>query len=507
MKTVTLLTFGFCLTCGLIAGLKDSRPNIILMMADDVGFSDIGCYGAEIQTPNLDKLGYNGLRFRQFYNMSKCETTRSAMMSGWYLPHGTGEQAVLFPKLLQDAGYYTAMTGKQHFKDWVPEDQYAQYVFDDSFVFWAINNFFIPTNWDMDFFGFPFELNGKEIPLKDIPVKNPPFHKTDVLTDYALEFLDKSQEADKPFFLYIPYHAAHYPLQASPEDIAKYRGKYKQGWDVTRQKRFEQQKELGIIDEDVVLSPPEGNINKFRGPFRGEIYNYRPWDSLEADEQDELDLEMAVFAAMIDRMDQNIGRILNRLEELKLMENTLIIFLSDNGSCPYDSNRDFSIPPGGPDSYRTLSAAWSNVGNTPFRYYKQFGHEGGARTHFIAYWKGKIQPGFADSVAHLVDLYPTFLELTGVSLNKATPKLDGRSMLPILEGNKRSDPEYVISGFGDRFRKVRFGDMKIVRANEGPWEMYNLVKDPTELNNLAEKHPEKLAKYIQKYEELLKERQ
>lgn len=486
----------------LIAESLADRPNIILIMADDIGYSDLGCYGSEIETPNLDKLGFAGMRFTQFYNMAKCETTRSALFTGRFRPGKNIENAIPFSSLMRDAGYYTAMVGKEHFTTWVPARCFAVNSFEDSFVFWKINSFFVrPETGE---FEYPFRLNGAAIAPKDMDVRQKPLFKTDVMTNYALRFIDKADEQNKPFFLYLPYHVAHYPLQARPEDIAKYRGKYQAGWDVIRERRFARQKELGVIPDNTELSPPEGNINKFRGPYRGNIYRYRPWDSLDAAEQDELDLEQAVFAAMIDRMDQNIGRILEKLEDIRERDNTLILFFTDNGSCPYDSNRDFSIPPGPAAGYRTLSAAWALVGDTPFRYYKQYGHEGGSHTHFIANWPGVIEPGINSSPAHLTDFYPTLLELAGTGYpdtldGKPTPTLDGESLVPLFKGKDRPEPDIIISGFGERFRMVRIGDWKIVKVNGEDWELYNLAEDPTELNNLAGRNPSKVRELVDAY--------
>ena len=506
MRNIYLaLAFASAFALPVYAAETSSRPNVLLIVGDDIGFSDIGCYGSEIRTPNLDRLGANGLRFTQFYNMSKCETTRSALFTGLYEKRPNVQNALAFPQLMREAGYYAAMSGKEHFKNWVPDRCYGAQCFDDSFVYWMVNTYFVPPNGE---FEYPFKLNGRELKTEEIEATRKPLYKTDFVTDYALRFLEKAEQQDKPFLLYLPLHPGHFPLQARPEDIAKYRGKYKKGWDLVRQERFERQKQLGVIPADCELSLPEDNINKFRGPYRDSIYKYRPWDTLTEEEQDELDLEMAVFAAMIDRLDQNIGRVLQKLEEMGEMDNTLILFFSDNGSCPYDSNRDFSIPPGGPDSYRTLCAAWANVGNTPFRFYKQYGHEGGCRSPFIAYWPGKISSGFCNSPAHLVDIFPTMLELAGAQYPESisegvTPKLDGESIVPLLMGKDRNTPDFFISGFSDRFRSLRSGDWKIVRVNEGPWELYNMRNDMTELHNLAESYPEKaeqLEKLLAEYE-------
>jgi len=484
-----------------------SRPNIVLIIADDIGYSDLGCYGAEIHTPNLDRLAQNGLRFRTFYNMAKCNPTRSSLITGRYLGN---ERAISFVPLLRQAGYSAIMSGKEHFDKWVPQHAYFAPTFENSFTFWATTEYFVPPSGK---FERPFFLNGKQIEAEEIEADILPKYKTDFITDYALRWLEEVMQRDQPFFLLLPYHAAHYPLQARPEDIAKYRGTYLKGWEAVRAERFERMKSLGLIDSTTRLSPPEGNTNKFRGAsYRGweEIRKkwptYYPWNSMRPEEQDEKDLEMAVFAAMIDRMDQNIGRVVQRLEAAGELDNTLILFFTDNGSCPFDSNVDFDIPPGPAESYRCLSPPWANVGNTPFRLYKQNGHEGGARTHFIAHWPGGIQPGqITAQPAHVVDLFPTFLELAGItypptSNGQPTLPLQGHSLLPIFKGEQRPEPEFFLSGHTERFRMYRRGPWKIVRQNGEAWELYHMQHDPTELNNLAGQQPEKLQEMVQAYE-------
>ena len=485
------------------------RPNIVLIMGDDIGYSDIGCYGSEIHTPNLDRLAAGGLRFTQFYNMAKCNPTRSSLMTGLYKGD---DRAVSFVQLLRDAGYTTLHSGKEHFDKWTPQRCYAKNTCDHSLTFWASTEYFIPPGGA---FRQPFFLEGRQVKATELKAKRLPFYKTDVFTDYALDWLEEALQKEKPFFLYLPYHAAHYPLQARPEDIAKYRGSYRKGWDVVRRRRFERMKKLGVIPAETKLSPPEDNINKFRGHPPGfarqrELFPlYRPWDSLTEKEKDDYDLEMAVFAAMIDRLDRNIGRVLQRLEQAGVMDNTLIIFLSDNGSCPYDSNEDFNIPPGPAESFRCLRAAWANVGNTPFRYYKQYGHEGGPHTHFIAHWPDVIKSGtLTDQLAHVVDLFPTFLEIAGVKYpavcdGKPTPPLHGRSLAPIFQGKRRTPPEFILSGFSERFRMYRRGDWKIVKVNGGDWQLYDMAKDRTELHDLASEMQEKVVELESRYKKFM----
>lgn len=485
--------------------VSKSKPNIVIIIGDDIGYSDIGCYGSEINTPNLDRLAGEGLRFRNFYNMAKCNPTRSTMITGLYRGDSN---AISFVSLLKDAGYSTIMSGKEHFDAWVPQDCYFANTFDQSFTFWATTEYFVPP---VDTFERPFYLNGRKIEPSAIEAEKLPKYKTDFITDYALRWLDESLDGESPFFLLLPYHAAHYPLQARPEDIAKYRGKYKIGWDQTREDRFERMKSMGLLSGSVKISPPESNTNRFRKAsgndfpeIRSMFPLYRPWSQLSDQEKDDKDLEMAVFAAMIDRMDQNIGRVIQRIDEAGELDNTIFIFFSDNGSCPFDSNVDFNIPPGPAESYRCLSPPWANVGNTPYRLYKQNGHEGGAKTHFIVRYPKLIPAGsFTDETGHVVDIFPTILDLVGLQYpsqyqNKHPEPLQGRSLIPAWRGESLFGEPFYISGTSEAFRMFRKGDWKIVRQNNEEWELYNLQSDPTELNNLAKSD-------VQKYQELIDE--
>lgn len=477
------------------------RPNIVLIMADDIGYSDLGCYGGEIQTPHIDALADGGLRFTTFYNMAKCNPTRSSLLTGLY---NGGNGAVHIAQLTKQAGYTNIMSGKEHFDSWVPEYCKAENVFDHSFYFWATTEYFLPPG---GVFERPFFLEGRELKAHEIEYDKAPMHKTDFITDYALRWLDEACDEEEPFFLYLPYHAGHYPLQARPEDIAKYRGKYLKGWDLLRKERFDRMLSAGIVPEHTRLSPPEKNLNKFRGPFIPAYTEYYPWESLSKEQKDSLDLEMAVFAAMIDRMDQNIGRVLNKLKKNGKLENTLILFLVDNGSCPFYSNKIKDVPPGPADSYWSLRTSWANLGNTPFRQYKQCGHEGGSHTPFIAYWPGVIRPNtITHQPGHVVDIAPTLLDVLGVHYPDSVHAyqslpLHGKSLLPVFRGEQRKEPDYFISGL-DKFRMFRKGDYKIVRLNGGEWELYNLNNDPTELNNLTFTRPDLLDSLSNCYEKI-----
>ncbi|MFP4367252.1 MAG: arylsulfatase [Bacteroidales bacterium] len=490
-NTLAVLALGAGVVSCTAEKTDNQMPNIIVIMSDDAGYSDVGCFGSEINTPNIDKLGYEGIRFSRFYSGAKCEPSRSALFTGLYQG---GDRAVNFVQILRDQGYYAIHSGKEHFMNWVPERAYAASVNDRSLTFWATTEYFEPPSGE---FQRPFILNGEEVVIDQIYHEKKPFHKEDAATDNALRWLDEPVSRDQPFFLFLGYHAPHYPLQARPEDIAKYRGSYLKGWDQIRVERFLRLKEMGLISEDVVLSPPSSNVNEFRGhpggdeERRAKIPLYRPWDDLTDEEKDELDLEMAVYAAMIDNMDQNIGRVLQKLEDEGQLDNTIIIYLTDNGACPYDSNSDFDYPPGHPDGYRCQSAAWSNASNTPFRYFKQYGHEGGALVHALMWWPSKIQAGsISHKPAHIVDLFPTILEAIGIeypeNINGHQPqKLQGSSLMPVLRGQEREDPEFIISGWTERFRMFRENDWKIVRKNDEEWELYNLEDDPTEIFDVA----------------------
>jgi arylsulfatase len=310
-----------------------------------------------------------------------------------------------------------------------------------------------------------------------------------------MQFLDESAGKDKPFFLYIAYNAPHYPLHALPEDIEKYRGKYMKGWDQLRRERYQRLLKMGLIKPEWKLTPRDEEV--------------RAWDELSEEKKREEDLTMAVYAAMIDRVDQNIGRLLAKLDDLGLADNTLLLFLSDNGGCPFQRTKTPEIPPGPADSYWTYHKGWAQVSNTPFRLYKQNQHEGGISTPLIAHWPSVIQPGFVtDQPGHLIDIMATFLDITESSYPetfndvKLRP-LRGKSLLPILKGGTRQPHEEIFFEFA-KYKALRSGKWKLAWY-KGPWELYDMEADRTELNNLADKMPEKVAELEKRYEAWLKE--
>ena len=470
---------------------EDSRPNIIVILADDMGYSDLGSYGSEIKTPVLDQLAENGLRMTQFYNASRCCPSRASLLTGLY-PHqanmgfmqedcnlpGYGghlpDNAITIAQLLKENGYSTAMSGKWH----VGNDK----------SFW-------PTKKGFDkFYGFPhhggeyfYPFASDQILVKGeteiTPDEN--YYSTDAINDNAVNFVTEMHSENKPFFLYLAHVAPHFPLQAKQEDIDKYRGTYKRNFEELRVKRFEKMKAQGILPADYKLSPLDPKVPN--------------WDELSDTEKDDFDLRMSVYAAQIDCMDQGIGRLVDQLESLDQLDNTVIIFLSDNGGTREDySNPEMTAPIGQPGSFGCYKLPWANVSNTPFRMFKHWGNEGGIRTPFIVHYPKLITEGRIDNQpAHIMDIMKTVSELAKVEYpktynnNEITPS-EGISLVPIFKSKERTaHKELFWEHEGNK--AARMGEWKWVNIYpEGTDELYDLSKDPTELNNLANSQAEKL---------------
>lgn len=478
---------------------QDSRPNIILIMVDDMGYSDIGSYGSEIQTPNLDKLAAEGIRFREFYNNSICAPTRASLITGQYshragmgyfdvnlgLPAYQGflnRESLTIAEVLKQNGYSTLMSGKSHLgKDslsWPNQRGFEQFY---GFIPGASNFFDIGEYGDAP----PVTLikNNKPENLK------PGEYLTNKITDNAIVFLEEQSKLNKPFFLYVPFNAPHWPLQALPEDIAKYKGRYDIGWDSLRIQRLDKQKKLGILlpGQNVAARDPE----------------VPAWDNLTFDSKKLWAAKMEVYAAMIDRVDQSIGRLLNKLKELKKDENTLIIFISDNGaqggySRPARRPQRNTGPIGSPGSYDYQEQSWAYVSNTPLRQYKNNMHEGGFSSPFIAWFPKRIKGGnIVKGTGHLIDIAPTFYELAGAKYPEkyngiTVHALAGKSLIPVLSGStgevNRGEPL-----FWERAgnRAVRKGNWKIVSTYPSyEWELFDLSSDRGETKNLANQRPE-----------------
>ena len=470
------------------AGTELGRPNVVIVMVDDMGFSDLGCYGGEIETPHLDRLAKGGLRFTQFYNAARCTPTRAALLTGVY-PHQSLHRGALdgrcvtIAEALRSAGYATLMTGKWHVGS-PPQHWPRQRGFDRYFgtpqgggVYFK-DTLTIRRKLHGEIF---FILDDERVEIPD------DFYVTDAFTDYALEFVDQAAAAGQPFFLYLAHIAPHFPLQAKPEDIAKYRGRYDAGWDAIRQARYDRQVEMGIIDRRWPLSP--------RDPRAG------TWAEQSPEQQADLAERMAIYAAQIDSVDQNMGRLIERLQALGCLDDTLILFLSDNGCSAEGGPGGFNRGVQGAAIGTGLSWAsggleWANVSDAPFRKFKKDAHEGGIATPLIAHWPAGIgrRGELEHQVGHVIDLMPTCLELAGADYpsqrnGHPTLPLEGISLVGAFRGEPlaRREPLYQEH---EGNRAIRDGKWKLVAARNGPWELYDMAADRTELNDLAEQRPE-----------------
>ncbi len=477
------------------------RPNVLLILCDDLGYSDIGCYGGEIHTPSLDGLAKEGLRFTQFYNCAVCVTTRAALTTGLYPRQGSGgllrKNMVTLGEVLREAGYNTALTGKWHLGSEPPKRPIDR-GFDEYYgLLSGCCNFFNPAKQDPIFYNGgkyrPFAHNNTRI--TEFPDD---FYSTDAFSDHAITTVERFSKSDKPFFLHLCYTAPHFPLHALPEDIKRYRGKYADGYDPLRKQRHQRQIQMGLVDASWTLSP----VDKKTGDFRYD-YDVVPWDELEEREREEHRME--VYAAMVDRMDQGIGRVLKSLKDCGVADNTIVFFLSDNGGCASwprnekefnEYNRD--VPVGDTRGYEFVGKAWGWAQNSPFRRHKTWTYEGGIATPMIVRWPGKVQAGsITHQPGHLIDFMPTLLELAGGTYpnnyhgNEILPG-EGKSLTPILRGNQREPHESLCWALMGN-RAIRQGDWKLVwGASDKRWELYNLSKDRTETNDLAKKHPDRV---------------
>ena len=486
-----------------IAGTStQKKPNIVLIMADDMGFSDIGCYGGEIETPNINKLAANGLKYRQFYNTARCCPTRAALMTGLYShksglgwmtvsdlgkPGYIGElnnNCITIAQGLKPAGYRCYISGKWHviFDKDMEQDSPKHN--------WPLQRGFDRYYGHLAGDGGYYKPRALTRDNTRIEAPDEDYYYTDAIADNAVEFINDhyTDYSEDPFFLYVPFYSPHRPLHAKAEDIAKYKGKYMIGWDEIRKRRYQKQIELGLFDDNWELSPRDNSV--------------QAWENVPENQKPLWDMRMATYAAMVDCMDQNIGKILNTLETNNALDNTVVIFISDNGGCAETAgNGDINTigTPATDESYRT---AWANASNTPFRMYKSYVHEGGISSPMIVHWpKGLKAPkdSFCDSIGHVIDIMPTCLDLAGAQYpeefngNEIYP-LSGKSLVPTFTGN---DIEREAIYFEhEANRAIRMGKWKLVsRAAmrppyKGQWELYDLEKDRTESNNLAQQFPD-----------------
>lgn len=488
-------------------GIASPKPNIVFILADDLGYSDPGCYGGEIKTPNLDSLAKSGLRFTQFYNTTRCWPTRGALLTGYYaqqihrdaLPELFGgvrgvrqKWAPLLPELLRPAGYRSYVSGKWHI-----DGKTLGAGFDRALIMNNGGNYFTARGSVRD----------------DVAVKpdtdESGYYLTTATADHAVECLKDhaANHAGKPFFQYVAFHAPHFPLQALPEDIAKYRDRYLDGWNAMRAARFARQKETGITN--TVLSPLErevgpphvqaGVLEKL-GP--GEINRPLLWTELTEEQRRFQATKMAIHAAMVDRMDHEIGRVIAQLKAMGAFDNTLILFASDNGATAEmlvrDGGHDQQAEPGSAATYLSLGPGFSSACNTPHRRHKTWVHEGGISTPLIAHWPAGISAKneLRHTPAHVIDFVPTALELAGVELptelnGEPVPTKPGRSLVAAF-GKDETIARESLWWLHEGHRAIRVGDWKLVALKGEPWELYDLKTDRAEQNNLAGKMPEKV---------------
>lgn len=499
-----LVLVGLTIRCAAAGAQPASRPNVVIILVDDMGFSDIGCYGSEIPTPNLDALAASGLKFTQFYNTGRCCPTRASLLTGLY-PHQAGvghmtdddnlpgyrgrlnDRCVTIGQVLQTAGYFTSMSGKWH----VGQEHGVvpwKRGFDASLNAPA-GGFYYPDDARTSLFlnGRHLDPHGPELPHQ--------WYTTDLYTDYAIEFVDQGIESKKPFFLYLAYNAPHFPLEAPLDEIARFRGHYKMGWDKLREQRHAKQIELGVVDKAWALSPRPPAV--------------KPWDSLTAEEQDRFDHIMAIYAAVIQHMDTAVGRLVAALKDRGVLDNTLILFLSDNGGNAESgpNGRLEGDVPGGPRSTVFEGQSWATLSNTPFRRYKHFNHEGGIATPLIAHWPARITtPGqLRTQPGHVIDLMATCVDVGGAKYptefdGKPIQPMEGRSLLPAIAGDQPIDRD-AIYWEHEGNAAVRVGDWKLVRFHrKGAWELYNLATDRTELHDLASTEPQRAMELQAKWE-------
>ena len=469
------------------------RPDIVIIIGDDIGYSDFGCYGGEIRTPNIDRLAGRGIRFTEYHTENMCAPTRATLLTGRYYIRGFSRgDNVTVAEALSQAGYRCCMTGKWHNTD----DRGGR----DAPRKRGFKKFFGTVLGCGSFFA-PLRLTRDDAPAEDEWKKNKDFYYTDAISDNAAAYI-RDTPKDRPLFLYVAYTAAHWPLHARPADIERYKGKYACGWDTLRERRLARMKKLGVIGRDVPLSPRHAKVP----PWQNE--KNKAWQQRR----------MEVYAAQIDSMDAGIGRIVGALADAGRLDNTLILFTIDNGGChvEYGASRKGSflnartrdgrplkvgnrpdVLPGAEDTWQSYGYGWANASNTPFRLFKQYDHEGGIRVPLIVQWPGVIAKGgqITDQLAHVIDLMPTALDAAGAAYPKtfqgrAVAPVDGKSLLPIFRGEKRQPHDVLYWRFAHG-RAVRQDKWKLVQMDRKPWELYDVVADPVELNDLAKKHPDK----------------
>ena len=490
----------------------DRPPNILIVLADDLGFSDLGCYGGEIETPVLDGLARQGLRYTQFHNTGRCWPTRSSLLSGYYAQQirrdrlagihpsgGRGKRpawAPLLPEYLKPKGYRSYHSGK-----WHVDRKPIQNGFDASYWLNDHGRFFSPRR--------TFENDNRLPPVKE----GTDYYATTEVASRAIAQLKQhhQEHQEDPFLQFVAFTAPHFPLHALPEDIAKYQGKYDSGWKQTREKRWRRIQELGIVNGqlsqvDREQGPPYP-LQKSFGQFGpDEIHLPLVWDSLSESQKKFQADKMEIHAAMVDRMDQEIGRICQQLKSMQAYENTLILFLSDNGASAEimirDDGHDPKASPGSAKTHLCLGPGWSTVCNTPFRKHKTWVHEGGTATPLIVHWPASIKKGgeLRHSVGHVIDILPTLMEAAGLPLESTQdgqPQHPGLSLIPTFA--KKQLDERTLWWSHENHKAIRVGDWKLVKTNKTDWELFNLAEDRAETRNQVASHPRRVKEMQKKW--------
>ena len=471
-----------------------------------MGYSDLGCFGGEIHTPNLDSLANGGVRFTNFYSENMCWVSRASMLTGVYhrtsLKNGTlHPHCITLPEVLKQNGYATGMMGKWHLAGKFTRNNGRDAVYPDQRGF----DYFYGILGGASSFFSPVGLKRNRTSIDHEFMDDEDYYFTNAIGKEAISFLQKTPK-EKPFFLYLPFTVAHWPLHAPKNEIEKYRGKFSAGWDELRKKRLKRMKERGVIDQSVKLSPRHSKVPSWKNE------THKAWQ----------ERRMEVYAAKVTIMDRVIGEVIQHLRKSGQLANTLVFFTIDNGGChveyPPDRKGDYlpektrdgrpmkpgnltHIMPGPEITYQSYGYGWANLSNTPFRLFKQYDHEGGIHTPMIAHWPDGINAKgtTSNTLSHLVDLMPTILEATGVkpageSGGEKRIAWDGRSILPSLQGKKQADPA-VLFFHHARGKAIRVGKWKLVfnkdDQKKAKWELYDLGTDPNELNDLAERNPEK----------------
>lgn len=507
MKLTPLLIVSLGILCGPLAAASPGKPNILFILADDLGYSDLGCYGGDVATPNLDSLAMHGLRFTQFYNTARCWPSRAALLTGYYAQEvrrdalsgvpKSGSQGVrpawapLLSDLLKPVGYRAYHSGK-----WHVDGKPLANGFDHSFEIGGGQNSFFKAAGVTD--------DGLQIPqTKD-------YYVTVAAAEHAIKCLADhgANYSDRPFFHYLCFTSPHFPLHALPQDIAKYRDKYRRGWNVIAEERHARMIKLGIVHHALpqmerAVGPPYDFPAAFPILGPGEINRPLPWLELSDEQREFQATKMAIHAAMVDRMDQEIGRVVEQLKKMGAFDNTLILFASDNGASAEimvrGDGHDPQAAPGSAMTYLCLGPGWSSAANTPLRRHKTWVHEGGINTPFIAHWPAGIaaRGELRHNPAHLVDVVPTLLELADgqrpAKVNgQPVPPPPGRSLAPVFQKDNTVTRDY-FWWLHESNRALRAGDWKIVAAGEkSPWELYDLANDRGESRNLADKFPDRV---------------